>query len=120
MGMSAQEKASELEVDPEQVAGWLSEDPLLQLVDVREPHEREAGRIGGSRHIELVRLSAEAATLDRERPVVFYCRVGSRSEMAAQAFRAAGYEAYSIRGGLLRWAREERALEPDDGYVAEH
>jgi hydroxyacylglutathione hydrolase/adenylyltransferase/sulfurtransferase len=118
--MSAQEKTSELEVDPERVADWLSEDPRLQVVDVREPREREAGHIAGSRHIELVRLSSEAATLDLDRPVVFYCRVGARSEMAAQAFRAAGYEAYSMRGGLLRWAREERALAPDDGYVADH
>jgi rhodanese-related sulfurtransferase len=118
--MSAQEKTSELELEPERLAAWLSEEPQLQVVDVREPHEREAGHIAGSRHIELVRLSAEAATLEQGRPVVFYCRVGARSEMAAQAFRAAGYEAYSMRGGLLRWAREERALEPDDGYVAEH
>jgi len=118
--MSARQETSELELDPERVAGWLSEDPQLQVVDVREPREREAGYIAGSRHIELVKLSSEAATLDAGRPVVFYCRVGSRSEMAAQAFRAAGYEAYSMRGGLLRWAREERALAPDDGYVAEH
>ncbi|HWX51992.1 MAG TPA: rhodanese-like domain-containing protein [Solirubrobacteraceae bacterium] len=118
--MSAAEKTSELEVDPERVAGWLAEDPELQLVDVREPYEREAGRIAGSRHIELVQLSSQAATLEREHPVVFYCRVGSRSEMAAQAFRAAGFEAYSMRGGLQRWAREERALEPQDGYVADH
>jgi rhodanese-related sulfurtransferase len=118
--MSARQETSELELDPERVAGWLSEDPQLQVVDVREPHEREAGYIAGSRHIELVKLSSEAAALDAGRPVVFYCRVGSRSEMAAQAFRAAGYEAYSMRGGLLRWAREERALAPDDGYVAEH
>jgi hydroxyacylglutathione hydrolase/adenylyltransferase/sulfurtransferase len=118
--MSATGQTSELEVDPERVAGWLAQEPDLQVVDVREPYEREAGRIAGSRHIELVRLSSEAATLDRERPVVFYCRVGSRSEMAAQAFRAAGFEAYSMRGGLARWAQEERTLEPQDGYVAGH
>jgi hydroxyacylglutathione hydrolase/adenylyltransferase/sulfurtransferase len=67
-----------------------------------------------------MKLSSEAATLERERPVVFYCRVGARSEMAAQALRTAGFEAYSMRGGVLRWAHEQRALTPDDGYVAEH
>jgi hydroxyacylglutathione hydrolase/adenylyltransferase/sulfurtransferase len=118
--MSAAERTSGVEIEPERVAGWLAEDQRLQVVDVREPYERDAGHIAGSRHVELVRLSAEAASFDRERPVVFYCRVGSRSEMAAQAFRAAGFEAYSMSGGLLRWAREERALEPEDGYVAEH
>jgi rhodanese-related sulfurtransferase len=119
-GEIAQDARQAIEIDPERVEAWLREEPDLQLVDVRERYERDAGYIAGSRHIELVRLSSEAATLDRERPVVFYCRVGSRSEMAAQALRTAGFEAYSMRGGLVRWASEQRALKPDDGYVAEH
>jgi rhodanese-related sulfurtransferase len=52
--------------------------------------------------------------------VVFYCRVGARSTMAAQAFRASGYEAYSMTGGLVRWAGEGRTLVPEGGHVAEH
>ncbi len=40
--------------------------------------------------------------------------------MAAQALRAAGYDAYSMEGGLLRWDREGRPLSPDGGRVAEH
>jgi hypothetical protein len=40
--------------------------------------------------------------------------------MAAQAFRASGYEAYSMSGGLVRWASEGRALSPQSGHVAEH
>jgi rhodanese-related sulfurtransferase len=112
--------STKIEIDPEQLADWREREPDLQLIDVREPYEREAGHIAGSRHIQLVELTAQAATVEHERPVVFYCRMGSRSDMAAQAFRAAGYEAYSMRGGLVRWAREGRALEPRDGYVAEH
>jgi rhodanese-related sulfurtransferase len=110
----------EIDVDPQRVAGWLSDRSDLQLIDVREHYEREAGAIEGSRHIELERLASSAATIDRERPVVFYCRMGSRSGMAAQAFRASGYEAYSMRGGLSAWAEEERPLTPPDGYVADH
>ncbi|HWW89239.1 MAG TPA: rhodanese-like domain-containing protein [Solirubrobacteraceae bacterium] len=114
------DETATIEVEPERVQAWLQEEPDLQLIDVREPYERQAGYIAGSRHIELMKLSSQAATLQRERPVVFYCRVGARSEMAAQALRAAGFEAFSMRGGLLRWAREQRAIEPEDGYVAEH
>jgi rhodanese-related sulfurtransferase len=117
--MSAAEK-TEIAIDPERVAAWLLEDPTLQLIDVREQYEREAGHIAGSGHIELTTLPSEAATLDAKRPIVFYCRVGSRSTMAAQALRAAGIEAYSMDGGLLRWAQEQRPLEPSDGHVAEH
>jgi rhodanese-related sulfurtransferase len=111
---------SEIAIDPERVAAWLLEDPTLQLIDVREPYEREAGHIAESRHVELTTLPSEAATLDSERPIVFYCRAGSRSLMAAQALRAAGYEAYSMDGGLLRWDAEQRPLQPPDGRVAEH
>ncbi|MCW3029493.1 MAG: rhodanese-like protein [Solirubrobacterales bacterium] len=118
--MSGVDETATIEVDPERVEAWLQEQPDLQLIDVREPYERDAGYIAGSRHIELMKLSSEAATLERERPVVFYCRVGARSEMAAQALRTAGFEAYSMSGGLLRWAHEQRALTPGDGYVAEH
>jgi hydroxyacylglutathione hydrolase/adenylyltransferase/sulfurtransferase len=118
--MSARETAAEVEIEPQRLAGWLASGADVQAVDVREPYEREAGHIAGTLHLELVRLSEQAGSLDRERPVVFYCRVGSRSQMAAQAFRAAGFEAYSMAGGLVRWAREGRPLSPEGGYVADH
>lgn len=118
--MSPQPGDSGVDVEPERVAGWMAQDPPAQVIDVREPHEREAGHIAGTRHIELQALSGEAESVERDRPVIFYCRVGSRSLMAAQAFRAAGFEAYSMTGGLLRWASEGRPLEPQDGRVAEH
>jgi rhodanese-related sulfurtransferase len=113
----AEEPSSQIEIDPERVADWLAEEPGPQVIDVRETYEREAGHIAGTRHIAL---TAQAGTVERERPVVFYCRVGARSEMAAQAFRAAGYEAYSMSGGLRRWAQENRPLSPEGGYVADH
>ncbi len=118
--VSAADETSPIDVDPAQVADWLARDPALQLIDVREPYEREAGHIAGTRHIQLLELSSEAHTLDRERPVVFYCRLGSRSAMAAQALLAGGFKAHSMRGGLQRWAQEGRPLSPEGGYVADH
>ncbi len=112
--------STEIGIAPERLAEWLAEDGDLQVVDVREPYEREAGHIAGTRHIELTKLSEQAVSLDPSRPVVFYCRVGARSTMAAQALRAAGYEAYSMDGGLVRWAAEQRPLEPEGGHVAKH
>lgn len=120
MSTAANDPVTELEVDPGQVAAWMADEGVPEVIDVREPYEREAGHIAGTRHVQLGELSAAAASVDRERPVVFYCRVGSRSLMAAQAFRASGYEAYSMRGGLARWAEEGHPLSPLDGYVADH
>jgi hydroxyacylglutathione hydrolase/adenylyltransferase/sulfurtransferase len=109
----------DVEVTTEQAAQALQEG-AAQVVDVREAYEREAGRIAGTRHIELERLAAEAQTLDAQRPVIFYCRVGSRSLMAAQAFKRAGFDAWSMAGGLVAWHDEGRPIEPGDGYVAGH
>jgi rhodanese-related sulfurtransferase len=90
-----------------------------QLIDVRELSEREAGRIpDDTAHIEMDRLSEEVGSIDRERPVVFYCRTGSRSMLAAQAFAAAGYDAHNLDGGLKAWVAEGQPLEPADGRVA--
>jgi rhodanese-related sulfurtransferase len=106
------------ELEPERVAEALAEG--WQVIDVREPYEREAGRIAGTRHIELSQLAAEASTLDRERPVIFYCRVGNRSAMATDAFRASGLNAYNLRGGITEWVRRGLPIEPADGQVAAH
>jgi rhodanese-related sulfurtransferase len=89
-----------------------------QGVDVREQYERDAGHIADTLHIELERLTAEADRLDRERPLVFYCRSGSRSALAAQAFAAAGFEAHNLDGGLEAWVKAGLPIEPADGHVA--
>jgi hydroxyacylglutathione hydrolase/adenylyltransferase/sulfurtransferase len=111
--------ADDVDVAPERVAE-LHRDGGVQLIDVREDYEWEAGRIPGARHVELGRIAAEAGSIDRDRPVVFYCRVGSRSGMAADAFRSAGYDAYSMAGGLAAWDAKGLGLAPDDGTVADH
>src|SRR3954463_8012987 len=85
-----------------------------------EPYEREAGYVEGTEHIELNQLSAAAAEFDPDRPVIFVCRVGGRSLMAAQALSSAGFDAYSMAGGVQQWADEGRPLSPHGGHVADH
>jgi rhodanese-related sulfurtransferase len=90
-----------------------------QLVDVRVGHEWEAGRIPGAVHVPLPELERRAEEIDRERPVIFYCRGDNRSDMAAEAFAAAGYEATALAGGIEAWAGAGLPLQPEGGYVAE-
>ena len=89
------------------------------LVDVREDYEWEAGRLAGAIHIELNHLSERSAEIDRDRPVVFYCRGGNRSAMAAEAFAQAGYDAHNMAGGLAAWVEEGNPIEPEDGRVVD-
>lgn len=109
----------EQELAPERVAELMA-DEGWQVIDVREPYEREAGHIDGTRHIELERLASEAGSVAKDRPVIFYCRLGARSAMATQAFRAAGYEAYNLTGGISAWAQAGLPLFPEGGQVADH
>ena len=108
-----------LEISTAETARALEDDSAL-VVDVREDHEREAGHIAATRHIAVGELAAQAESLPRERPVIFYCLSGARSAMAAQAFRAAGYDARSMAGGIADWDAEGRPLSPEGGHVAGH
>jgi rhodanese-related sulfurtransferase len=103
---------------PQQVAE-LHAKGEIQLIDVRQRHEHEAGRIAGAPLIQLAELPGRAQEIDRERPVVFYCRSGSRSAMATEAFRGAGYDAHNMVGGLLEWQAAGLPLEPAHGHVAD-
>jgi rhodanese-related sulfurtransferase len=106
------------ELPPEQLAEML-EDGKVDLIDVRREHEWEAGHIPGARRVEVNDLPADAERLDRDRPVVLYCRSGSRSELAAEGLSAGGFDAHALEGGISAWAEQGRPLEPEGGYVAE-
>ena len=101
---------------PQQVAELLNQDGV-QVIDVRMAHEHEAGHIAGTRLIELSELPAQAASINREAPVIFYCRSGSRSAMATEAFVQAGFDAHNMVGGMLAWDAAGLAIEPADGCV---
>lgn len=103
------------ELSPDEVASLEG----AQLIDVREAYEHEAGHIPGSRNIEVTELTAAAESLDRDKPVVFYCRSGDRSSMPAEAYSASGWDAYSIEGGLNAWVEAGRPIEPEGGTVAQ-
>ena len=100
------------EVDPD---GLEAADDV-QLVDVRTPEERDAGRIPtDTAHIPFDELAARAAELDKDRPIVFYCRSGDRSAAAADAFEASGFDAQSLAGGIVAWEESGRPIEGEIG-----
>jgi rhodanese-related sulfurtransferase len=108
---------AETEIAPARAAE-LIEAGEAELIDVRLPYEWEAGRIEGARPIELNELTGQAESIPREKPVIFYCRSGNRSALAASAFRQAGWEAYNLAGGLRAWVEHGLPLDPPDGQVA--
>jgi rhodanese-related sulfurtransferase len=109
--------SDESQLEPARVRE-LHESGEAQLIDVRRPEEVEAGRIAGSTHIEMREVGIRAGEIDGGRPVIFYCRVGSRSALVTEAFRHSGYDAFNMAGGLAAWAEQGLPLEPEGGTVA--
>jgi rhodanese-related sulfurtransferase len=90
-----------------------------QMIDVRTDHEWEVGRIAGATHLPLDELAQRAGEIDRERPVVLYCRGGNRSTMATAALADAGYDSRKLSEGIVGWVEAGLPVDPEDGYVAE-
>ncbi len=90
-----------------------------QLVDVRADHEWEAGHLPGAVHIPLAELPQHLDEIDKDRPVILYCRGGNRSSMATTALAEAGYDAVKLAEGAVGWEEEGLPFEPEGGYVAE-
>ena len=87
-------------MDAQTVAARL---PQLQLVDVRDHDEWDAGHIDGAVHVPAYQLGERVEELDRSRPVVTVCRAGTRSDEAAEWLRGQGFQAESLDGGMLSW-----------------
>jgi rhodanese-related sulfurtransferase len=90
-----------------------------QLVDVRVSHEWDAGHIPGATHLPLEELAERSGELDAGRPVVLYCRGGTRSSMAAEALDGAGFDAVKLSEGIVGWEQAGLELDSQDSYVAE-
>jgi rhodanese-related sulfurtransferase len=105
------------EVSREQAQKLIDEG--AQLVDVRADHEWEMGRIEGATHLPLAELAERAGEIDKDRPVVLYCRGGNRSSMATAALAAEGYDAVKLSEGIVGWSEAGLPLAPEGGSVAE-
>ena len=76
----------------------------VELIDVREPSERDSGFIPGSRNIPYRAVRAFAEELGGGPPVVTICETGTRAGIAASVLAAAGVEARPVLdGGVPNW-----------------
>ncbi|MBY0287162.1 MAG: MBL fold metallo-hydrolase [Mycobacteriaceae bacterium] len=76
----------------------------LQIVDVRNPGEVEAGTIPNAITIPVGQLPTRLDELDATKPTVVYCAGGYRSSVAASLLRQRGFADVSdILGGFGAW-----------------
>ncbi|SFK92070.1 Molybdopterin or thiamine biosynthesis adenylyltransferase [Lysobacter sp. cf310] len=89
------------------------------LIDVREAHERAAGRAERALGVARTELETDPASVaDRDAEVLLICQSGARSLLAAQALLEAGYaRVASVDGGTARWIAEGLPLAPPDAQA---
>lgn len=77
------------------------------LVDVRQVNEYQNGHIPGATLIPLAELTQREAELPVDRPLIFYCHSGKRSQAAATLIGASRSDQkndlYNMVGGILAW-----------------
>lgn len=87
----------------------------IQLIDVRQPNEWEAGRVEGAVHIPLGELVDRLGSIDRRQQVIVMCRSGPRSDQAAEFLTAQGYQAGILEGGIRAWVEIGLPIVAADG-----
>lgn len=77
------------------------QDKFTVLLDVRTAQEYIGGHIKGARLFSLDRIHTYEGKKDKS--IYLICHSGARSKRAAKILKAKGYDAISVKGGMLAW-----------------
>ena len=95
------------EIEPATLKQWMDSGKAFQLIDVRESQEVKLVRLN-SLHIPLMHIDQELDVIQKEIPVVLYCKGGSRSAKAIQKLESL-YQLknlYNLKGGIINWINQ--------------
>ena len=84
------------------------------LLDVREDHEWEAGRLPGAVHMSkgIIERDIEQAIPDKNAPIVCQCGGGFRSALVCETLQRMGYaNTWSLAGGYRDWTEQGLPIE---------
>lgn len=92
----------------EEFAEFITDNPEVQLVDVRTPKEFAEGHIEGAMNIDIKSDDfAEAIkSLDESLPVAVYCKSGRRSAKASGIMTQKGFKVVNLLGGYVAWSKK--------------
>lgn len=88
--------------------------PDAQVVDVRTAQEFGMGHLAKARNIDIMAPGFEnrVQLLDKEKPVLLYCAVGSRSARAAEVMSNMGFKSVTnLSGGIQAWGSAGMPIE---------
>lgn len=116
MELVAEARAQIKEITPKEAWEAMSSSPIV--LDVRETGEFEAGRIPGAIHIPRgileFRIGEIPELVNKDVPILLYCRTGGRGALATLSLNRIGYtNVQSVTGGIIGWEQAGLPLETD-------
>lgn len=101
-----EEVATEVDITPVQLKERMKTNHM-KLIDVREPHEWDIGRIEGATLIPLGEIEQHVPQIPRDEEIILYCKMGGRSMKALNALKDHGYtQLKNLKGGINAWSRD--------------
>jgi len=96
--------AADAAVTPAEAASMIKEKKDLQLIDVRTEAEYADGHLAGAKLIPVQEIDKRLAEIDKQKPVLLYCRSGHRSGNALKILQDKGYtQVKHLQGGINAW-----------------
>lgn len=78
----------------------------MYLLDVRTPQENSQAKLAGTVLIPINEFERRINEVPKNRPILVYCAVGSRSKPVAEFLSQRGYkEVYHMSDGIVGWYR---------------
>ncbi len=106
MTMASQVWAAEKNINAREAKALLDGNRNIYLLDVRTPQEYSQGRLAGSVLIPIGEFERRISEVPKNKTIIVYCAVGSRSKPAANFLSQQGYKnVYHMTDGIVGWYR---------------
>lgn len=110
--MAVEETAEPVPISAERVLEIITEGEDYFILDVRSGDEYDSGHIQGAVLIPVSELEGRLEELPEDKPIIVYCRSGSRSASAAGILVENGFgEVYDMGGGITEWMEKGYPVE---------
>lgn len=89
------------------------EETTSQIVDVRTPGEFSEGHIANAVNMDVTSddFESKIEALDKDKPVMVYCKAGGRSAKAAGILKDKGFkQVYDLDGGMIGWNEAKKPI----------
>lgn len=94
------------EMTVKEVERLINEGKQVNIIDVREVDEVEAGKIPEAINIPLGLVEFRISELNKTKEYIMVCRSGGRSGRATAYLEAQGFKVINMAGGMLAWEGE--------------